>query len=102
MVSPAQLGITKLEVGPDEKLVWFERSLENAGEPDLYPGPHGAALRVMCLASLGEKVTEVVSHQQPPYQGAERPQFCGVFTPSIARRCWLDSDHIIIRWGRVS
>eukprot|EP00092_Neocalanus_flemingeri_P040427 GFUD01044028.1.p1 GENE.GFUD01044028.1~~GFUD01044028.1.p1 ORF type:complete len:711 (-),score=264.14 GFUD01044028.1:62-2194(-) len=91
-----QLGITKLEVGPDNQLVWFERSLENTAEPDLYPGPHGAALRVMCLASLGGEVREVVSQQQPAYQGEESPHFCGVFNPAVAKRCWLDNEHMLI------
>ena len=35
-----QLGITKLEVGPEGRLVWFERSLSGTVKPDLYPGPH--------------------------------------------------------------
>ena len=50
------------------------------------------------MASLGGKVTEVVSEQHPAYQGGDT-QFCGVFTPSIAKRCWLDADHMIIRYG---
>ena len=97
MCRNTQLGITKLVVGPGERLVWFERSLSGTAEPDLYPGPHGAALRVMSLGSLGGKVTEVVNEQQPPYQGGQDTQFCGIFTPSVARRCWLDIDHMIIR-----
>ena len=52
------------------------------------------------MASLGGKVTEVVSEQHPAYQGGDT-QFCGVFTPSIAKRCWLDADHMIIRYGMV-
>jgi len=91
-----QLGITKLEVGPGGRLVWFERSLSGTAEPDLYPGPHGAALRVMSLDTLGGKVTEVVSERHPPYQGGDSAQFCGIFTPSIAKRCWLDNDHMVI------
>jgi acylaminoacyl-peptidase len=91
-----QLGITKLCVGPGGRLVWLERSLSGTAEPDLYPGPHGAALRVMSLTSLGGEVSQVLSEQQPPYQGGHTTQFCGVFSPSIARRCWLDSDHMII------
>jgi len=91
-----QLGIPKLVVGPEDRLVWFERSLSGTAEPDLYPGPHGAALRVMSLCSLDGKVTEVVSEQHPPYQGDQETQFCGIFTPHVARRCWLDIDQMVI------
>jgi len=91
-----QLGITRLEVGLGERLVWLERSLSGTAEPDLYPGPHGAALRLMSLGSLEGKVTEVVNEQHPPYQGGQDTQFCGLFTPHVARRCWLDVDHMVI------
>ena len=51
------LGVVRVEVSPEGELVWLERSLEVLhlylhlhlyqveGSP--YPGPHGAALRVM-------------------------------------------------------
>jgi len=82
------LGISGVMVGPGGRLVWFERSLENGDQQSLYPGPHGAALRVMSLAKLGGEIAEAVSQIQEGFQG-DGSQFCGVFTPSVARRCWL-------------
>merc|ERR1719244_474812 len=53
----------------------------------------------MSLDNFGGKATEVVNEQHPPYQGDQETQFCGIFnmfTPRVARRCWLDPDHMVI------
>ena len=75
----SELYINKLSVEPDEKLVWLEMSPKKTEEPDMYPGFHGAALRVMSLASLGGKVTGVMGEKHPALQGG-------------------DTDHMIIRY----
>ena len=76
-----EVGITKLEVSPEGKLVWLERTLTG----DLYPGPHGSSFRLMSLDSLGGNIREVVSHQQPEYPSP----FCGLFNPHFSLRCWI-------------
>ena len=81
-----ELGITRLHTSPAGALVWLERTLSGSS---LYPGPHGASLRLMCLDTLGGEVREVVSHQQPEFTTEATAPFCGLFNPSLALRCWL-------------
>ena len=81
-----ELGITRLHTSPAGALVWLERTLSGSS---LYPGPHGASLRLMCLDTIGGEVREVVSHQQPEFTAEATAPFCGLFNPSLALRCWL-------------
>ena len=94
-----QLGVGALEVSPSGALVWLERSLEVEGGP--YPGPHGAAFRVMMLAGLEQEARTVVGEQQEHYTGVDPGQFCGVFTPSICPRPWLGENLLLFSCPQV-
>jgi len=89
-----ETGVVKVEVSPAGDLVWLERSLEVEGSP--YPGPHGAALRMMTLAAPGGEAREVVGVVHPPYTGEQETQFCGIFTPTICRRPWLSPSQLLL------
>ena len=96
-------------MSPSGDLVWLERSLEvlftsqeisndqySQVEGSPYPGPHGAALRMMTLAAPGEEAREVVGVIHPPYTGEQEDQFCGIFTPTICRRPWLSPSQLLL------
>jgi len=89
-----EIGAVKVEVSPAGDLVWLERSLEVEGSP--YPGPHGAALRMMTLSNPGGEAREVVGAVHPPYTGEQGDQFCGIFTPTICRRPWLSPSLLVL------
>ena len=91
-----ELGITRLSTSPGGKLVWLERTLTG----DLYPGPHGASLRLMSCDGLGSEVREVVSHQQPEFTTEARSPFAGLFNPSICVRPWVDDNTLALRYER--
>merc|ERR1712212_452685 len=73
---------------------WLERSLEVEGSP--YPGPHGAALRMMTLSKPEGEAREVVGAVHPPYTGEQGDQFCGIFSPTICRRPWLSPSLLVL------
>jgi len=89
-----EIGAVKVEVSPAGDLVWLERSLEVEGSP--YPGPHGAALRMMTLSNPGGEAREVVGAVHPPYTGEQGDQFCGIFTPTICRRPWFSPSMLVL------
>ena len=102
-----EIGAVKVEVSPAGDLVWLERSLEvstfyqnTQNEPQVegspYPGPHGAALRMMTLSSPGGESREVIGAVHPPYTGELGDQFCGIFTPTICRRPWLSPSLLVL------
>ena len=82
-----------MEVTPDGGLVWLERSLD----VDMFPGPHGASMRLMAIDQLGGNIRQVVGSQQPTYQGNGQAEFCGLYRPDIPRNCWLNANSLIMR-----
>merc|ERR1719474_496398 len=90
--SGEQVGITWVEVTPDGGLVWLERSLD----VDMFPGPHGASMRLMALDQLGGDIRQVVDSQQPTYQGNGQSEFCGLYRPDIPKNCWLNANSLIM------
>jgi len=88
----SELGITEVSVSPQGKLVWLERSLTGP----LYPGPHQAALRLMCLDSPEATPREVVSHLQPEFSETPGQPFCGLFSPHCSPRCWLGDNTLVL------
>ena len=89
-----ELGITGLTTSPSGRLVWLERGLSG----DLYPGPHGAAMRLMSLDSINGEITNVVSEHQPEFTVEARSPFAGLFNPNICPRPWLDNDTLALRY----
>ena len=93
-----ELGITRLGTSPAGALVWLERSLSGEGPgADLYPGPHGASLRLMSLDSLNGEIREIVSEQQPEFTIEARSPFAGLFNPQVCPRPWLGNDTLALR-----
>ena len=87
------LGVTRLWVTPGGCLVWTERDLTVDG---LYPGPHGAALRLMTVAGGGGAARELVAAQQPDWTGLDPAQFTGIFHPVAAPRPWLAAETLVL------
>ena len=95
----AELGITRLLASPAGTLVWLERSLSGeGGEASLYPGPHGASMRLMSLDSIDGVIRDIVSEQQPEFTTEARSPFAGLFNPSFCPRPWLGNDTLALRW----
>jgi len=95
--SEEELGMTDLRVSPEGKLIWLERSLGNPSEPQsMYPGPHGGALRIMTINSLGGSIETIVSESQPAFTGEHPLRFSGIYTPSLPQRCWLSADMLLL------
>jgi len=94
-ISQEELGITDVRVTPDGKLIWFERAL---GTPNiaLYPGPHQAALRLLKIDSVGGNIEIVVPIGQTNFAVDLPSQFCGIYSPSLSQRCWLDADTLLL------
>ena len=90
----SDLGITRVRTSPLGSLVWLERGLSG----DLYPGPHGASLRLMSVDSLNGEIREVVSEQQAEFTTEERSPFAGLFNPSISPRPWVDNVTLALRY----
>ena len=85
-----EIGITGLTLGSETgKLVWFERTLQSVGS--VFPGPHGAGLRIMCLDGRNQTPYQVFGEDQPVFSEGSN-LCCGLFAPIVPERCWLDED----------